>query len=79
MKRFCLKQGICLRRGRHLANPAPEGGGVGPHGCKGFIESVVISYSNAEMCHISVLKLFILSVPIIILHLLCVKRISSKS
>ena len=77
MERFCLKQGICLRRGRHLANPAPEGG-VGPHGCKGFIESVVISYSNAEVCHISVLKI-ILSVPIIILHLLCVKRISSKS
>ena len=59
MKRFCLKQGICLRRGRHLANPAPAGGGVGPHGCKGFIESVVISYSNAEMCHISVLKIYI--------------------
>ena len=61
-----------------MLTPPQRGGGVGPHGCKGFIESVVISYSNAEMCHISVLKI-ILSVPIIILHLLCVKRISSKS
>ena len=31
------------------------------------------------MWHISVLKLFILSVPIIILHLFMCKRISSKS
>ncbi len=29
---------------------------------------------NAEMCHISVLKLFILSVPIIILHLFMCKK-----
>ena len=38
-----------------------------------------INISTAEMCHISVLKLFILSVPIIILHLFMCKGISFKS